>query len=130
MGPPKRAEPEEPSSAEAAPAAAPEVAGPLTSKLVKKGMAVRLVSDASSTGTGLKKMGKNAQVDFSASGGDSKKWVPVTDLEAAGAAGEGTGAAVVWVPERAPRISLSSAVSAARCVVCARWRSRAQSRRS
>ena len=56
---------------------------PLTSKQVKKDMAVRLIEDPSMAGRVLKKAGKNAQVDFSESGGDDSKWIPCGQLEVA-----------------------------------------------
>jgi hypothetical protein len=52
----------------------------LSSKLAKKGLAVQLLRDPAMRGVVLKKAGKNAQVDFSESGGESKKWEKCADL--------------------------------------------------
>ena len=93
VGPAADAEPasvaEEPAevgpAAEAEQQAADEAAGapePLTSKSVQKGMRVQMVSDARMRGAVVKKAGKNAQVDFSESGGDPAKWTPCTELAA------------------------------------------------
>lgn len=55
----------------------------LDKSMVKKGLAVWLTKDSSQRGVILKKAGKNAQVDFSESGGDPKKFIPYSDLSRA-----------------------------------------------
>ena len=85
-------EPELEPEPEPEPAPAPEPAdaelpsGPLSSKEVKKGMKVRLIADPAMRGVVKKKAGKNAQIDFTDSGGEPNKWTPVENLEHAGAA--------------------------------------------
>ena len=64
----------------------------LSAKEAKKGLAVQLLSDPSSKGVIKKKAGKNAQVDFSDSGGDASKWVKLEELQHATAESSAVGA--------------------------------------
>ena len=47
---------------------------------------MRLIADPAMRGVVKKKAGKNAQIDFTDSGGEPNKWTPVENLEHAGAA--------------------------------------------
>jgi CRP-like cAMP-binding protein len=53
---------------------------PLTSKTATKGLSVFVTAETSMRGVILRKAGKNAQVDFSGSGGDAAKWIGWNEL--------------------------------------------------
>ena len=60
------------------------VAEPLKPSDVKKGLAVFMIGSGDA-GVVLRRGGKNAQVDFSSSGGEAARWVPCSSLASASA---------------------------------------------
>ena len=58
----------------------PEPGAELTIKTAVKGLAVQLTTDPQAFGIIVRKAGPNVSVDFSGSGGEKSKWIPMGQL--------------------------------------------------